>query len=192
MPDEPSADRPRTFCIGLNKTGTTSFHVAMEALGFKSLHWGGPPVRRAVEAALAEGRPALADLDPAFEAFSDIEPLYRHFDVVDRQYPGSRFVLTVRPVDEWVASRRRHVERNVERRARGEYQGDFLEADEPTWRAEWRDHLHRVRAHFRGRADFVEIDVSRPLGWGPLCALLDVPQPDRAYPWANRSPAADR
>jgi hypothetical protein len=183
-----SADRPRIFCIGLNKTATTSFHEAMELLGFKSLHWGGPSVRQAVEAALAEGRPALADLDPTFDAFSDVEPLYRHFDVVDRQYPGSRFVLTVRPVDDWVASRRRHVERNVARKAAGEYHGHFLEVDEPAWRAEWHDHVHRVRAHFQGRPEFVEVDLTTSPGWGPLCSLLGVAPPDRPFPWANRDP----
>lgn len=190
MAEEPRSDRPRTFCVGLNKTGTTSFHEAMELLGFKSLHWGGPPVRQAVEAALVEGRPALADLDPAFDAFSDVEPLYRHFDVVDRQYPGSRFVLTLRPVDDWVASRRRHVERNVARRAAGEYHGHFLDVDEPAWRAEWHDHVHRVRAHFRGRSDFIELDLTASPGWDPLCSLLGVPPPDRPFPWANRAPDA--
>ena len=57
--------RARVFCIGLNKTGTSSLHAAMEILGLMSLHWGGLPVRYTIEAALAEGRPLLSGLDPS-------------------------------------------------------------------------------------------------------------------------------
>ena len=182
--------RPRVFCIGLNKTGTSSFHAAMEILGLKSIHWGGPAVRRTVEAALADDRPLLSGLDPAIEAFSDVEPVTKNFDVLDEQYPGSRFVLTVRRVDEWIDSRRRHVERNIARRRAGEYRGTFLVVEEERWRAEWRDHVARVRMYFTDRADFLEIDLTADVGWEPLCRLLDRPQPSVPFPWANRDSAA--
>ena len=49
-------DRPRVFGIGLNKTGTTSLHKALTILGYESLHWGGPAIRRLVE--VVAGAPA--------------------------------------------------------------------------------------------------------------------------------------
>lgn len=186
MSEPAAAPRRLVFGIGLNKTGTSSFHEAMEHLGLHSLHWGGPATRRAVESSLAAGEPLLTNLDPSLDAFSDIEPLYRNFALVDRQYPGSRFVLTVRPVADWIRSRRRHVERNQRRRAAGEYHGTFLEVDEPAWRTEWDDHVRRVRAHFAGRPDFLEVDLTAGPGWGPLCRLLDLPEPVDPFPWANR------
>lgn len=189
MADVPWEMRPRVFCIGLNKTGTSSFHEAMQALGLASFHWGGPTVRQAVEAALAEGRPLLSGLDPAIDAFSDIEPLTKNFDVLDRQYPDSRFVLTVRPVDAWVDSRRRHVERNLARREAGEYHGRFVVVDEDGWRREWFDHVPRARRYFAGRDDFLEVDLTACAGWTPLCTLLDLPEPSVPFPWANRDRA---
>jgi hypothetical protein len=183
--------RPRVFCIGLNKTGTSSFHQAMENLGFNSLHWGGPAIRHAVEAALGEGRPLLSRLDPAIDAFSDIGPVSRHFDVLDEQYPGSRFVLTVRPVEEWIDSRRRHVERNIARQRAGKYHGTFLVVDEDGWRREWHRHIGRARAHFAGRSEFLEVDFTAGGGWEPLCTLLDLPDPPVPFPWANRDRAAN-
>lgn len=183
--------RPRVFGIGLNKTGTSSLHEALEVLGLRSLHWGGPPIRRTVEAALADGRPLLADLDPAYDAFSDVAALSKNFCLLDHQYPGSRFVLTVRPVDDWVASRRAHVERNVELAATGEYRGDFLVVDEDAWRAEWSAHVPAARRYFSGRPDFLELDLGADPGWGPLCTLLDRPVPDAPYPWANRHRAPE-
>jgi len=179
-------DRPRVFCLGLNKTGTSSFSEAMELLGLRSLHWGGPEVRRAVEAAKAEGRPLLSHLDQRYDAFSDVLPLAEHFDLLDAQYPGSRFVLTVRPVDDWIDSRRRHVENNVRRRDAGEYTGAFLVVDEDGWRQEWERHVARVRTWFAGRSDFLELDITHGESWGPICALLDVPVPAAPFPWVNR------
>jgi hypothetical protein len=186
MSAEKRPDRPRVFGIGLNKTGTSSFHEAMTILGYESLHWGGPPVHKLVQAALDDGLPLLANLDQRYDAFSDIGLLSRRFKMLDRQYRGSHFVLTVRPIDEWVDSRRRHVENNVRRKARGEYDGTFLVVDEPKWRNEWTSHLANVRAYFEGRSDFLEIDITADPNWRPFCELLGVPEPDVPFPWANR------
>jgi len=183
---EPEPGRPRVFGIGLNKTGTSSFHAAMTLLGFESLHWGGPPIRHTVEASLASGRPLLSDLDPRYDAFSDILALSTNFALLDAQYPGSRFVLTVRPVDSWIDSRRRHVETNIRRKAAGEYDGTFLVVDEAAWRAEWDRHVGAVRHHFAGRTDYLELDLATTAGWEPLCSLLGVSVPSAPYPWANR------
>jgi hypothetical protein len=182
----------KVFCIGLNKTGTRSLHDALEILGLRGLHWGGPDpaaalqrgpeIRAAVERCLREGRPLLEDIDEA-DAYSDILALSTNFDVLDQQYPGSRFILTVRDVDDWIDSRRRHVEANVERKARGEYPGTFLTVDEAGWRAEMTEHHARVRAYFAERPDdLLVMDIATGDGWEPLCAFLGVPVPDRPFP----------
>jgi hypothetical protein len=178
--------RPRVFGIGLNKTGTSSLHTALEILGFDSLHWGGPTVRAKVEAARDAGLPMLDHLDPKYDAFSDILPIAQSYALLDRQYPGSHFVLTVRPLDEWLDSRRRHVETNQRRQAAGEYSGTFVVVDEDAWRAEWITHTGGVREYFVGRSDYAELDLSTTVGWEPLCTLLDVPEPSDAYPCINR------
>ncbi len=182
----------KIFCIGLSKTGTRSLHDALLLLGFRSVHWGGPELqsavrrgpemRAAVEAALRDGRPLLEGLDEA-DAYSDIEALSRNFDVLDRQYPGSKFILTVREIEPWLDSRQRHVEANLERRARGEYDGTFLTVDRDGWRHDMTSHVERVRAHFATRpADLLEIDIAAGDGWGPLCAFLGRSVPDAPFP----------
>jgi hypothetical protein len=182
----PPADRPRIFCIGLNKTATSSFHQAMTRLGFASLHHGGPEIEQAVSDALAAEEPLLSRIDARYDAFSDIGQLSRRFMMLDRQYPGSNFVLTVRPVDKWIDSRRRHVETNQKRAAAGEYNGKFVEVDEDKWRAEWDHHMERVHRYFAKKQNFVEVDFTAGAGWEPICDLLDVPVPSEAFPWANR------
>ena len=187
----------KIFCIGLNKTGTRSLHEALQILGLSSVHWGGPDlstavqraaeIRAAVERALQEGRPLLADLEAA-DAYSDIHALTINFDVLDRQYPGSKFILTVRDLADWLASRERHVMANLTYRERGEYAGSFLSADVDGWAEEMVAHDARVRSHFAGRPDdLLVMDISAGDGWERLCPFLGVPVP--AVPFPRRGSA---
>lgn len=179
-------DRPRVFNIGLNKTATTSFDKAMTLLGLKSLHWGGPEVHELVLQAREAGLPLLTNLDQSYDAFSDIGLLARGFAALDRQYPGSRFVMTVRPIEAWLDSRTRHVEKNQKMKELGEYTGNFLVVDVDKWRDEWTHHTARVREYFAGRDDFLEIDITAGAGWAPFCELLGRPEPETAFPWVNQ------
>jgi hypothetical protein len=177
----------KIFCIGLNKTGTVSLHEALTILGYRSLHWGGPETRRAVRRALGEGKPLCTYLADVFEAFSDLEDLTENFDLADRQYPGSRFILTTRPLEDWVESRRRHVEWNQQQRARGKYHGSWLDVDIRGWSATFRKHEASVRSYFAGRPrDLLVMDITAGDGWDPLCEFLGRPVPDVAFPWRNR------
>jgi hypothetical protein len=181
--------RPRVFGIGLNKTATMSFDAAVTALGLVSLHHGGDEVHDAVQAAIDQQAPLLSNLDVRYDAFSDIGLLSRRFGMLDRQYPGSKFVLTVRPLDAWIDSRRRHVQRNLALKERGEYDGTFLVVDEAKWAREWEHHTQRARDYFAGRDCVLEVDFTRDPEWGPLCRLLGVAEPEVPFPWVNRDRA---
>jgi hypothetical protein len=86
-------------------------------------------------------------------------------------------------MDDWIASRRRHVEENVARRARGEYAGKFLEVEPDAWRTEMTEHVHRVRAYFADRpGDLLVMDIAAGDGWGVLCPFLGLPTPDTPFP----------
>lgn len=175
--------------IGLNKTGTTSLHEAVQMLGFTSLHWGGGHWDDVVHASLMDREPVLSRL-PERDAYFDIATLTwpSLLPLIERQYPGSKFIVSVRDMDEWVESRRRHVQRNREARARGEYHGTFLDIDEMDWRNEYDAHYRAIGEHFdwdHPRA--LWINVCDGDGWGPLCRFLGVPEPDEPFPHLNAS-----
>jgi hypothetical protein len=177
----------KIFCIGLNKTGTLSLHEALTILGYHSLHWGGQKAHRQAARALRERRPLLTYLDDDYDAVSDVAVITANFDVADRQYPDSKFILTVRALNEWLDSRRRHVEKNQVRKVHGAYDGRFLEVDLEGWEAEYREHHARVLDYFAGRPDdLLVIDITAGSGWQPLCAFLRRPVPDVPFPWLNR------
>jgi hypothetical protein len=177
----------KIFCIGLNKTATTTLHEALTTLGFRSLHWKAgrddEPADHAVFRAQEEGLPLLTYI-AGYDAYSDIWPLIHNFDVLDEQYPGSRFILTTRDLDAWLESRTRHVERDPAGTAR--------EVDHEDWRRRFELHHRRVEEHFAGRSDLLVLDIPSDPSWGRLCAFLDRPVPDTPFPWANRRPAASR
>ena len=182
----PASDRPLIFGIGLGKTGTSSLHRALTILGFRSVHNGGAPIRDGVQRAIDEGAPLLSYLEPELDAFSDIPLLSQRFQRLDEQYPGSRFILTTRPRDDWLDSRRRHVQRNIAMKKAGQYDGTLIEVEEPKWTKHWDQHTASVLSYFSGRADFLEMDIAAAPSWGPLCKLLARPTPPKPFPWANR------
>jgi hypothetical protein len=182
-----SSGRRFVFGIGLNKTGTSSLHEALQILGYRTLHWGGPHARSLVRKAMAEDKPMLHYLDPELEAVLDLEEVTYNFQLADAQYPGARFILTVRDLDSWVESRRRHVENNRRAKAAGRYRGPFLEIDVEAWVTDYLTHTGRVRDHFEGRPqDLLELDIAVGEGWEPLCAFLGHDVPEVPFPAQNR------
>lgn len=178
------------FCIGLNKTGTTSLHAALQELGYRSLHHREPESTEAVARAVREGLPLLTHLGD-HDAFSDIQSLAVRFVELDEQYPDSRFILTVRDLGDWLDSRRRHVERNAARHARGEYHGTFLTVDIDGWTDLFNAHVDRVRTHFVDRpGDLLTMDIPRGDGYDVLCPFLGLPEPAAPFPWYQRGSRA--
>lgn len=176
----------KVFCIGLNKTATTSLHEALETLGIRGLHWGGPATRGQIERAMAEGRPLVDDFE-GYDAFSDIQVLSDNFELLDRQYPGSKFILTTRDLESWLESRQRHVLRNVARKQLGQYDGDFLTMDDAAWAKQYHEHHARVHAYFADRpGDLLVMDIEAGDGYEVLCPFLGLPIPDEPFPWSHR------
>ena len=83
--DPPS---PKVLGVGLSKTGTSSLSAALTILGYRTVHY--PPLDRL--------RELLDDSDAATDT-----PVACSFRELDRQYPGSRFILTVRDPDSWLS-----------------------------------------------------------------------------------------
>jgi len=99
--------RPKVFCIGQNKTGTTSVEYVLKQLGYKMgkqaeaellIHdWAKRDFRRIVK------------FCHSADAFQDI-PFSNDFtyEILDYAFPGSKFILTVRnSKDEWFESIKR-------------------------------------------------------------------------------------
>jgi hypothetical protein len=180
-----SQARAKVFGIGLMKTGTVSLHEALSLLGYNGVHNAGLKTMNLVQQAIDEGKPMLTYLDPSLDAFTDIFGITYCFFLADVQYPGSRFILTVRDLDDWLDSRRRHVEKDQQ--MRGADHPAVMKVDLDGWKTEYTRHESVVRAYFADRpTDLLVLDITAGQGWEPLCEFLGHPVPEAPFPWKNR------
>ena len=185
----------RVFGIGLQRTGTTSLDAAFKILGFDSFHWGTGEAPLIWQEMQALGRSKILE---QWYALSDmpIPLLYRE---LDKAYPGSKFVLTVRNEADWLKS----VERlwdpkfNPDRWLWDVYpftnhihtvlygQKDFMPL---VFLDRYRRHNGAVLDYFHDRpGDLLVLDMDMGGEWPSLCKFLDRPIPDIPYPRMNGS-----
>jgi hypothetical protein len=182
-----SLEPPYVFNIGLNRAGTTSLAEALEILGIKTLHHKhqGNRLFDLMQQNMRSGQRLFYGLDPLYRGFSDFAGQY-FFQVIDRQYPGSKFILTTRNLEDWLASRERKVRKNL---ADPNYRYYFVNVDREGWAREYREFHLAAKNHFAGREkDFLIIDIPAGEGWERLCRFLDLPMPDVPFPNRNALP----
>ena len=152
--------RGRIFAIGLSGTGTRSLHRALVMLGVKAAQY-----------------PEYPDEFDRYQAFLDI-PVACRFKTLDVLYPGSKFILTVRDLESWLANRSRKPARSAHLRywirenrhltyGRQSYDRDaYIEA--------YRKHHAEIEAYFLSRpGDLLKMNIVGGDGWDLLCPFID-------------------
>lgn len=96
--------RQKVFCIGRNKTGTTSLLEAMKTLGYRV--GDQPRAERLVEDWGRRDFRKIVRYCRSADFFQDVPfSLNFTFQAVDQAFPNSRFILTVRDdADQWFRS----------------------------------------------------------------------------------------
>jgi hypothetical protein len=175
--------RPKVFCIGFHKTGTTTMRAALEVLGYRVT---GPNGTRDPE--IAAKLEAMVDrLATEFDAFQD-NPWPLVYRRMDAEWPGSRFILTVRDPDRWLDSIVRHfgkTESPMRRLIYGDAAG-CPAGNEALYRERMLRHNREVLDYFRDRpGDLLTLDLAKDGRWEALCAFLGAAVPDEPFPHAN-------
>jgi hypothetical protein len=175
----------KVFCIGFHKTGTTSLEMALRKLGYRvkgSFGTKDPDIASKVH----EMAYAMVD---EFDAFED-NPwpiLYRE---LDQRFPGSKFVLTRRPTENWIRSQVKDfatTETPMRRWIYGENAG-CPAGNENTYIARYERHNREVQEYFANRSDdLLIIDLPNDDGWSRLCPFLGHPRPNVPFPHANKA-----
>jgi hypothetical protein len=182
----------KVFGLGLSKTGTSSLSEALNLLGIRTVHY---PSDESTFDALREGRYRLPILDE-YQGAVDI-PVAPFYAELDSEYPGSRFVLTVREPAAWLRSVELHWElmmdwwhrypdfkrfqEFISERVYGSIhfsRDRFLHAYET--------HRRNVEHYFKDRpGDLLVLDLCGGEGWEALCPFLGVEIPHLPFPHAN-------
>lgn len=176
----------KIFNIGFNKSGSTSLTKAMEILGYRAIHYKHDDVMLVdvIEANIKNGNKLLAGLEQ-YDFFSDFSgrPFLKE---LDKQYPGSKFILTIRELNAWLESREKHVKRNQQN---PNYKYNFLKVDKDEWKKSRESALLMLKKYFKNREkDFLIIDICAGDRWEKLCSFLSKPLPKEPFPFLNKKP----
>ena len=177
----------KIFGIGLSKTGTTSLARALGVLGYHVKDCLG--VSQYVHGDLASS----VDMQvlQTYDAFTDT-PMPSFFRELDLALPGSKFILTVRQADGWLASCKKQFNQK-----QAEKQGDaqnklFVDLygtpvfDAEKFLAGYDRFTEQVIDYFKDRPnDLLVLNVTAGQGWDELCAFLNKPVPDLPFPKSN-------
>ncbi|MEZ5920499.1 MAG: sulfotransferase [Parvularculaceae bacterium] len=186
----PTEQRPKVFCIGFQKTGTTSLHAALTMLGYRTAAVVGRKLT--ADQLRIKGARLCIDTMRDFDAAEDM-PWPVFFRELDCAYPGSKFILTVREPGRWFQSIENHFGDHTDEMQAFVY-GRYTAAPKGN-RSHYIDvlktHEKTVLNYFASRPDdLLVMDLEAGDGWAALCTFLGVKIPPQTFPQKNR--AADR
>lgn len=178
--------RQKVFCIGFQKTGTTSLSFALEELGYRvsSVYDQREPVTRLRETFVERGIERAKE----FDAVQDM-PWPLLFRELDEAFPGSKFILTMRDTDRWFNSIVTHFGANPAPLQQLTYGDDAAapKGNEKRYREVYEQHNRDVLEYFADRPDdLLEFWLERGHGWAELGTFLELDEiPDGPFVRAN-------
>ena len=187
-------EHQKVFGIGLSKTGTSTLGNALNILGIKTIHY---PYDQKTYDELTKGDYKLSVLEE-YQGITDItvSPYYAQLDKI---YPESKFILTIREQDSWLRSVSGHWDFMLEWWKRDKRQlnkfSQFifacvygtLEFNEDRFLYVYDTHLQNVCDYFKSHSnDLLIMDICDGDGWEKLCPYLGLPIPNIPFPHSNK------
>jgi hypothetical protein len=183
--------KTKVFCIGFQKTGTTSMDRALQHFGYQVAGLFGlyTPIDELRRTYVETGLDIAAKHDAVQDTPWPL--LYRELDAA---FPGSRFILTVRDTDSWYKSIASHFVDTpgpLQELTYGEDAPAPL-GHEARYRQVYEGHNAAVLDYFKDRPkDFLVMDLQAGDGWEKLCPFIGEPTPDMPFLHANPAKVRD-
>ncbi len=172
---------PKIFCLGLHKTSTSSLANALYTLGYLvDGYFDTEPF-----ADDEELTSYVVQRAGSSDAVQDM-PWPEFYQLLDRSFPGSKFILTVRDEDRWLQSVTDHFADEVIDSHVRFYGVPVAVGYEDVYRERFRRHNQEVIDYFADRpGDLLVMDVAGGDGWEQLGEFLGVPTPAWDFPRQN-------
>lgn len=181
----------KIFGIGLNKTGSTSLYKSLVLLGYKAVHYSckAGNIKEIVKKNIENKQGILSGIE-AYEAYFDWSSKSTHamFKQLDSEYPGSKFILHTRNIEDWIVSRDKHVKRipNLKELQKKFPNHSWYHMNHQVWEKEYLTHHESVNDYFKDRPnDLLVFNVFEGDGWDKLCAFLGKESPNKPFPRTN-------
>lgn len=202
----------KVFCVGLNKTGTTSLEKALGDLGFRM----GSQVHGEwlLKNYLARDFAPIIEFCKTADAFQDVPfSLPYTYILLDHYFKNAKFILSVRDTPEqWYRScvafhsnaffQGQRPTEEMLKNATYRYKGFMWDGQYgviPALRTKtdpydkqshidfYNAHNESVRVYFTGRSNMLEINLADPGSYLEMCAFLGKKPVAERFPWLNRS-----
>ena len=177
--------KTKVFCIGFQKSGTTSVDRALKMLGYRVAGVYGRKMtlgelrERCVETGL--------QIAAQHDAVQDM-PWPLIFRELDAAFPDSKFILTLRNTDKWYNSIADHFGPDPYHISQLAYGDDAPSpiGHEERYRQVYDAHNQAVLDYFKDRpGDLLVMELSKGDGWDKLCPFIGEPVPDGPFPRSN-------
>lgn len=174
--------KPKVFGIGFHKTGTSSLARALTLLGYNVTGMFGVHNRN-LEAEVESKALSLVD---SYNAFQD-NPWPILYKALDSNVPNSKFILTIRPTEQWLTSVVRHFGGKSTAMREWIYGVGDPVGNEDIYVTRYERHNAEVIDYFNDRADQLLImNLSNGDGWEELCPFLSIDIPEVDFPHENK------
>lgn len=202
--------KQKVFCIGRNKTGTTSVEFVLREFGYKMGHQ--PTAERLLpHYAKGDWKPILEYCKTA-QAFQDAPFSWPEtWKILVKAYPNAKFILTYRDEESWYnsitrfhsklfADGKRIPTKEDLKNASYRYRGFMWDTNRAVYNTPDNDpynkeilisnyskHNNDVLAHFNRHTNFLAVDVSHPGSYHKLCEFLGHTPLHKEFPHLNKT-----
>ena len=174
-PLRPAVYGPKIFCIGYNKTGTTSFGNAMESFGYKNISF-----RKRIWRKWYKNNEIVKILryTAKFDSTDDLPWLREDMiPILDRVFPESKFVYLTRDEESW---------KNSLYNWTFKVMGEHPNLEEELIR--YRSHRDFVLNYFKDRPDdLLVLAIKDSDGMKNLAAFLEITTGESEFPHENKT-----
>ena len=184
LDDKRPMKTPKVFGIGFHKTGTSSLGFALRKLGYSVT--GPNTIKDCKISDFNTLWTSVSGLIDQFDAFQD-NPWPLLFKELDAHAPESKFILTIRPTDEWIRSMVNHFGAKTSPMREWIYGVGSPRGHETEYVERYERHNRDVLEFFSDKPScLLVMDFSAGDGWAELCAFLGRTRiPSRSFPHKN-------
>lgn len=182
----------KVFCIGSHKTATSSIAKALAMLDYNVCRRIKMLENGMTESNVIDSLKSRK-LQPIFNAIGDYNafvdnPWSLVYKEVDQQFPGSKFILTIRDEKEWLQSVLNYF-KGYETDIRKYIYGDpSPQGNEELYLATYRKHNRDVIEYFKNRPnDLLIVEVEKNMSWDTICTFLGKEIPSSIFPHENKT-----
>ena len=173
----------KVFCIGFQKTGTTSMNSALTYLGYSVLSTRMDLVYKAITGNLKP----IMNIIEKYDAVEDT-PFPILYKELDKEFPDAKFILTVRDSNKWITSLISHFKDGYTTMREFLYGSGYVKGNEENCIKVFEQHNKDVQEYFKDRQDkLLVLEIGDPESWKKIGEFLNEPIPDIPFPFKNRA-----